>query len=199
MSAFHTRLSKFLRQAAIAFSSHGSTMASHLSEILANNHPCPVPAAVTLPAHVALALDHDEDASALPALTSALRDVAAELPWRRRLARPRDDAMEERYAIVSLLEPGGLIDCPDCRFGLFALAPQTHYPPHSHAAEELYLVLSGTAGWRKKDGPFAPVTPGSFVHHLSWESHAMKTGDAPLLALWAWSGNIDPGTYRMDN
>jgi len=67
--------------------------------------------------------------------------------------------------------------------GLFWQLAETDYPSHSHAAEELYLVLSGHPLWQKDIGAYAPVTPGTAVHHLPYQRHAMKTERDGFLAL----------------
>ena len=46
------------------------------------------------------------------------------------------------------------------RFGLYVQAPESFYPPHSHAAEEFYYVLSGTARWQKGEEAFSLKPPG---------------------------------------
>jgi hypothetical protein len=32
--------------------------------------------------------------------------------------------------------------------------------------------------------------PGSLVYHRAWRPHAMRTEDEPLLALFAWLGDL---------
>ncbi len=103
-----------------------------------------------------------------------------------------------RSAYVDILGPEGLMRVPGLRFGLYLQAPDSRYPPHSHAAEEFYYVLSGTARWQKADRAFQAMPPGSVIRHASYERHAMRTGAAPLLAMWVWTGNLDPSTYRID-
>jgi len=132
-----------------------------------------------------------------------LRDPAAaifpDLNWRTRLASRIGDGFESLYAAAEILGPEGIVPTDACRFGVFLLRPGVFYPPHSHEAEELYLVLSGTADWQKGEDAFAPLPPGGFTHHRSWESHATRSGDEPLLALWGWGGNIGMTSYRMDD
>ncbi len=72
--------------------------------------------------------------------------------------------------------------------GFLILGPNLHYPDHHHAAEEIYVPLSGRAMWRKGDGPYVERPAGAFIHHPSDVSHAMKTREEPLLALYLWRG-----------
>lgn len=106
-------------------------------------------------------------------------------------------AIRSRNAYAELVGPEGPLLSTRCRFGFYLQAPDCLYPPHSHAAEELYLLLSGSAEWWLDDSePFLPPCPG-LVHHLPWQKHAMRTGAFPLLALWVWLGDIRYGTYKI--
>jgi hypothetical protein len=42
--------------------------------------------------------------------------------------------------------------------------------------------------WRKGGEPYVERPAGTFIHHPSNISHAMKTGEEPLLALYLWRG-----------
>lgn len=102
-----------------------------------------------------------------------------------------------RNAYAEVVGPDGPLRSEKCRFGFYLQAPNCLYPAHSHAAEELYLILSGMADWRL-DGA-AAFRPGAreLVHHLPWQSHEMRTGSAPLLALWVWLGDLSYATYSI--
>ena len=69
--------------------------------------------------------------------------------------------------------------------------PPTLLSSHRHEAEEIYVPLSGTADWQQGDAVWREYAPGTLVHHLSEEPHAMRTGKEPLLALYLWrSANL---------
>lgn len=72
--------------------------------------------------------------------------------------------------------------------GVLLLAPGIIYPAHAHAAEEVYLPISGVAEWQQSDGDFAKVAVGQAVHHAPWVPHAMRVGAEPLAALYLWQG-----------
>ena len=72
--------------------------------------------------------------------------------------------------------------------GLLLLGPGIVYPDHHHVAEEIYIPLIGGAEWRMGDGGFQTRAAGEVVHHASNVNHAMRTGAAPLLALYLWRG-----------
>jgi mannose-6-phosphate isomerase-like protein (cupin superfamily) len=72
--------------------------------------------------------------------------------------------------------------------GFLLLAPHLVYPDHHHTAEEIYIPLTGGAQWRMGEGGFAVRPAGAIIHHPSGVSHAMRTDDEPLLALYLWRG-----------
>lgn len=102
-----------------------------------------------------------------------------------------------RIASAEIVGPDGLLPADNLRMGVFLQSRQTHYPSHSHAAEELYLVLVGAPLWQKDNHPFVRVSPGSAVHHLSYQRHSMKTEREAFLALWLWTGDIDFSSYQI--
>lgn len=125
-----------------------------------------------------------------------LSPVHASLPWTYHYV-PRSAAEElgDRIAFAELIGPDGPLLAPHCRVGFTLLAEQTIYPLHNHPAVELYLVLAGNAQWSTPTSE-RRVPPGDLVLHKSDESHSMRTFDEPLLALWAWRGDIDsPAVY----
>jgi mannose-6-phosphate isomerase-like protein (cupin superfamily) len=72
--------------------------------------------------------------------------------------------------------------------GFLLLGPETEYPAHHHAAEEIYVQLSGLALWRRSEEDWRLRTPGTPIHYASGQSHAMRTRQTPLLALYLWRG-----------
>ena len=98
------------------------------------------------------------------------------------------------------LPPGSGIGAAQISCGVLVLGPNTFYPPHRHEAEEIYLPLAGTAEWLKGDGVWRHRRPGTLIHHSSEETHAMRTGEQPLLAMYLWrsadlgqNARLDPG------
>lgn len=127
---------------------------------------------------------------------AALRPLAHALPWTEG-DLPLPDAVQGIFAFATLI--GRDSPLPDHRlyFGLYLQVPGTYYPSHWHRAEELYLVLSGTAEWQQGEGGPVARPPGSLLHHAPDEPHAMRTSDQPVLAAWAWIGDLTDGTYRI--
>jgi hypothetical protein len=124
-------------------------------------------------------------------IAAALADLGKPLAWHYHYPQ-RDDApdLATRIGFAELIGPGGALIAPDCRIGFTLMAPHTFYPLHRHPAVELYWVIAGTAEW------IAPpskrlVPPGECILHTTDQPHAMRTRAEPLLALYAWSGDLN--------
>lgn len=130
-------------------------------------------------------------------LSDLVRNCASRVPWIIGGAR-MPASFAGRSAYMEIAGPDGVARSARLRFGLFTQAPESFYPPHSHEAEEHYYVLSGEASWQRGDAPFVPMPPGSCIRHAPWQSHAMRTGAAPLLAMWVWTGTLGMESYRIE-
>jgi hypothetical protein len=93
-----------------------------------------------------------------------------------------------RYGWTELIGQRGPVASDRLAVGFLLLGPSVIYPSHSHAAEEVYLPLSGTAAWQRGAETWRDRAPGGPIHHASWMPHAMRTGAEPLLALYLWRG-----------
>lgn len=130
-----------------------------------------------------------EPAEAVLGALAAMRD---ELHWERPdAAAPAQ--LRGCIAWAHIVGPGARIPSDRMKLGVFLAAPHTDYPPHRHAADELYLVLSGKALWRKGEDAPAEKAPGSVIRHRPGEIHALCTGAKPLLAVFCWWGRLDGG------
>ena len=66
----------------------------------------------------------------------------------------------KNYAWCEILGPEGLRSGLRIACGFLLLGPHTLYPRHRHAAEEIYLPLSGTAQWQQGDGNWRRARAG---------------------------------------
>lgn len=130
-------------------------------------------------------------------LSEAIKHMETRLHWNDKGAAEKGDQIQKNLAFVELLGPTGMTLNDHCRVGLFLQNAKSEYPIHRHAAEELYLVVSGTALWSQSESALTPKPPGSFIHHASWEPHGTTTTSEPMLAVWCWTGNIDFDTYEI--
>jgi hypothetical protein len=94
----------------------------------------------------------------------------------------------ENYGWLELFGTRGHFANNETAGGFLILGPHIHYPDHHHAAEEIYIPLTGGTGWRKGGGPYVERPAGAVIHHPSNVDHAMKTSAEPLLALYLWCG-----------
>ena len=188
-------MNAFLRACSKHFQRHDSSIAEHISRTLANV-PLELRRFSAAPAFDNKAIPqllHQSDNE----LLKILNECSRILPWRQAGFGKLPAQISQRVAVVELVGPNGMYQLHDLRFGLLIQCEGVNYPKHWHAAEELYLVLQGTADWAVDDALPTPRTPGEFVHHRAMQPHTMITQDVPMIALWAWSGEIGGASYSM--
>jgi hypothetical protein len=132
-------------------------------------------------------------------LVAAVCRMAPLLDWRQTYSTADvDAAFLQNYGWSEIVGLVGPIQSERIACGFLILGPSTIYPSHHHAAEELYVPLSGTAAWQQGDMVWREHAPGTPIHHRSLEPHAMRTGGSPLLALYVWRGADLGQKARLD-
>jgi quercetin dioxygenase-like cupin family protein len=117
-------------------------------------------------------------------LADAFATIEPSLTWRRRPgAEDAAPDFRDGHANAVIVGPGGLEPRDDAMVGVSLMAPAVQYPDHRHPPEEVYVVLS-PGEWRQRNGPWHEPGPGGFVHNPPGIVHAMRSGKAPLLAIW---------------
>lgn len=146
--------------------------------------------------HALLAQVPEAARAAGAAWEAALLPVASQLPWRYSYAARRDaPGLEDRMAWAELVGPAAPIHSDVVGFGITFITRDTFYPPHRHPAVELYAVVSGSSQWTL-EGRTRLCQAGDFVLHPADAVHAMRSLGAPLLAIYAWTGDIvSPTAY----
>ena len=126
----------------------------------------------------------------LARLANAFGRLAPKLAWQRREGlQAKDPCFAGNHANATLIGHDGLEHHHSVRLGVSLLAPGVEYPDHQHPPEEGYLVMSG-GDWRQDHGKWVRRDPGDTVHNVPDIWHAMRAGEAPLLALWMlWTGD----------
>jgi quercetin dioxygenase-like cupin family protein len=120
----------------------------------------------------------------LARLADAFGRLAPRLNWHRRDGLKHEDSrFPEGHANATLIGHDGIEYHENVRLGVSLIAPDVAYPKHNHPPEEGYLVMSG-GDWRQDDGEWFRREPGETVHNIPNIWHAMRAGEAPLLALW---------------
>jgi quercetin dioxygenase-like cupin family protein len=139
------------------------------------------------------------------AFVGALCRAAPSLAWRQSYAPGEVDAAflqnygwTELLRTAATLRPAAKRTSAQISCGVVVLGPGTLYPHHRHEAEEIYVPLSGTAAWQQGDAVWREHPPGTLIHHLSEEPHAMRTGEEPLLALYLWRSSDLAQKARLD-
>ncbi|MFO1141173.1 MAG: dimethylsulfoniopropionate lyase [Amaricoccus sp.] len=137
-------------------------------------------------AHLDAALAVETQDPVLCALIKAFRAVEPDLEWQRRASYDETASANfaDGHANAMILGPAGLENRTDVWLGVSLLAPSVRYTDHAHAPEETYLVLSDGEFQQGDSDWFTPGVGGSF-YNPPWIRHAMRSGRAPLFALWA--------------
>ena len=130
-------------------------------------------------------------------LFQAILQSAADLSWRRPGFGKIPDAIANQMAVCEIIGPTGQIKHETVRAGLLFQAPNITYPRHRHAAEEIYFPLTGSVDWQTGNAIWCQYEAGSFIHHLPYQPHAIRTGKIPLLTIWGWTGDIAAHSYRI--
>lgn len=128
-----------------------------------------------------------------PDVAAALAEIEEFLHWKQNpnySDRLMGEGYMDNYAYAELIGPGGFFAGDDFLMGLLLLGPHRHYRDHHHAAPELYWLVTGPSEWRQGGGAFVKHEAGEMIWHESHVVHATRTGESPLLAVWAWTMNV---------
>jgi hypothetical protein len=171
---------------------------ARFAELLAEVEPAPAQSAAAAPLPVCrcwlAALERP--AAGVERLCAELAELTPRLSWTQNpnyLRSPPTPAFLDNYGYAVLAGPAdgppALARHDQLAFGVLLLGPHTHYPLHHHPAAEVYIPLNGAEWWRG-DGPWREQPPGAVIHHPPNLPHATRAGDAPLLALYLWHGEL---------
>lgn len=119
---------------------------------------------------------------AIADLADTLDSVAPQLNWVRRRG-PERQTTEFAHGHANAVLIRSDDSESDVVVGISLLAPHVRYPDHHHPPEEVYIVLS-PGEWRQGHETWHEPGVGNIVHNPPGVVHAMRSSDAPLLALW---------------
>jgi Dimethlysulfonioproprionate lyase len=108
------------------------------------------------------------------------------------------EGFSKNYAWCEIIGPQGFFGGFDFLLGFLLLGPHRHYKDHYHPAPELYWPLTQPSDWKKGDGPFTPRQAGEIIWHPSMIAHATITHEKPLLAVYAWTQNVETGAKLVE-
>ncbi|HEY2662564.1 MAG TPA: dimethylsulfonioproprionate lyase family protein [Caulobacteraceae bacterium] len=118
-------------------------------------------------------------------LGQAFAALELRLTWAKRAYDgPCADRFAHGHGNAEIIGPGGLEDCASIVIGVTVMAPGVDYPEHSHPPDELYIALS-EGEWRRGQRAWFSPGVGGLVRNTPGVSHAMRSTDAPLLAIWS--------------
>lgn len=120
-------------------------------------------------------------------LRDAIVDAGPHAVWRETYKHTNiGDHFLSRFGCYSIIGEGGPFSSEKIRLWIVYMPPGLYYPWHHHPAEEMYLVVSGNAVFKRKGCADEPLQEGDTMFHASNQPHAMETLDDPVLCLVAW-------------
>jgi quercetin dioxygenase-like cupin family protein len=146
-------------------------------------HPLRLPACRHLPDAINLAKSTSPQ---LARLARAFEAIEPSLTWMVRasggpFASPN---WAEGHANATIIGSASALETRgDVAIGASLLAPNVRYPDHSHAPEEIYLLLT-PGRFQHGDSGWMALAPGDTLHNEPRIKHAMASDDGPLLAFW---------------
>jgi len=146
--------------------------------------PNPVPAIAELEKHPGAA-----NALTRP-LQQALMALAHHVEWHHTYteAEVGEDFLR-RFGWFELAGPReGYFKTDQTRMTVGYWGPGLYYPRHLHEAEELYLVVSGTAEFEVEGQQAQILQAGDTIYHRSNQPHALTTHDSGILTFVLWRG-----------
>ena len=126
-----------------------------------------------------------------PELQKAIIDASEFVHWRETYkGTDIGDYFMDRFGCYSIIGENAPFSSDALRVFMVYMPPRLYYPWHHHPAEEVYMVISGSATFKKKDCADEVLSEGQVAFHESNQPHAMETKDDPALCLVAWHDNF---------
>ena len=96
------------------------------------------------------------------------------------------DAMLDAYGFVEVIGARGPFVSERIRAGIGVWGPSIDYPRHHHQAEEVYILLAGSASFRLGDRDESDRYAGDAVYVESNLPHAFSSGTEGLTVCYLW-------------
>lgn len=96
------------------------------------------------------------------------------------------DAMLEGYAFAEIIGKQGPFVSDRIRAGIGIWGPHIVYPRHQHQAEEIYIVLAGSAEFKIGSNEKTSYSTGEVIYVESYTPHGFRTGDRSLVLYYLW-------------
>ncbi len=130
--------------------------------------------------------------SAYRDLQDAIRAASPIVHWRETY-RGTDIGRDfmDRFACYCIIGENAPFTSEAIRLFMVYMPAGLYYPWHHHPAEEIYMVISGNAVFRRQGHPDTQLFERDTSFHESNQPHAMETGTDPVLCLVAWRADFD--------
>ena len=96
------------------------------------------------------------------------------------------DAMLEGYAFAEIIGEQGPFVSDRIRAGIGIWGPDIFYPRHQHQAEEIYIVLAGSAEFKIGPAEKTIYSTGEVIYVESDTPHGFRTGGQSLVLYYLW-------------
>ena len=101
-----------------------------------------------------------------------------------------DPDFMDRFGCYCLIGSGGPYQSEQMGAYVVYMPAGLDYPWHHHPAEEVYLVLAGSAEFHRDGEDPEILSAGQTSYHRSNQPHATFTKDEPVIAYVAWKGDL---------
>lgn len=141
------------------------------------------------------------DAMNSPTAHSICKKIAA-LPFHWAPPTTSDDPKYVEHSLpkahVEILGPNGLVKSDQVRLGLYGMMPHSEYGIRTHPAEEIYIMLAGSAFWMVGNAPYVEHSTGARSFHPSMIDHSTKTGAQAFMSVYVWHGDLSTEKYSYE-
>ena len=119
----------------------------------------------------------------------AIRRGVNVISWRQTYSEAEvGRAFLDAFAYFELFGQDGLFRTNDGRAYVGFWGQGLFYPWHHHLAEEIYAMMSGEAYFEAAGDTGVTLGPGECKEYASFQEHASRTPDSPVLSLVLWRG-----------
>ncbi len=115
----------------------------------------------------------------------------AQLRWEQGYTKSDElvgDDMLAGYGFAEIIGKYGPFISATVRAGMGIWGPHVTYPSHRHHAEEVYVVLAGSAEFQLDRGNCEEKAAGDVVYIPSMLVHGFRTIHLPLIVFYIWQG-----------
>ena len=124
------------------------------------------------------------------AVQDAIREASDAVHWRDTYKNTDiGNEFMDQFGCYCIIGENAPFMSNSIRLFMVYMPPGLYYPWHNHPAEEIYMVVSGGAVFKRKGSPDRPLSEGETSFHSSNQPHAMETLEEPVLCLVAWRDN----------